>query len=145
MVSNATGRAFGLRSWSSPTEASQSGTSAMSCSLDRDVLERRGKREARDQSEGRLANPRTDPAQKGELPDRRVHRLFVNELLHLIQDRPALTFVELVGLQRVELVDVGIAAVDVGAALDHEGSEPGGGIAKGGACSEDDAVELFVG
>jgi hypothetical protein len=53
-----------LQSGLKSLETGATGISAMSCSLHRDVLERRGEREARDQAEGRLADPRTTPLRK---------------------------------------------------------------------------------
>ena len=89
--------------------------------LDRDVLERRGVGKTGDQAERRFPDPRADAIEEAELPDRRVDRLLVDELLHLVEDRAALLVVELVGLLRIELVDVGVAAIDIGAALDDKG------------------------
>src|SRR5260370_8873500 len=54
--------------------------------------------------------------------------------------------VHFVGLLQVELVDVGVGAVDIGAVLDDEGGKPCRGIAKGSARPLDDAAAvLFAG
>src|SRR5262249_57726046 len=50
--------------------------------------------------------------------------------LHLFEDRRPLLGVKLVGLQREKLVDVGIAPIDVGAAVDDERGEPRRGVAE---------------
>src|SRR6266851_8339098 len=113
--------------------------------LDRDVFERRGVGETRDQVERRLRDSRSDGIDKPELPDRRVDRLVVDELLHLFEDRHALLVVELVGLLRVERIDVGVAAIGKGAVLDDKGGEPGGGVAKRAARPLDDPASVFLG
>src|ERR1043165_6644533 len=71
------------------------------------VLERAGVGKAGDLAERGVAVARTDPVQEGELPERRVDRLLVHELLHLGKDRGPLFRVELLGLLRVEGVDIG--------------------------------------
>src|SRR5215204_7318041 len=90
-----------------------------SASLDRDVLVGRGVGEQRDPAEPGLADPRPDAVDEGELPDRRVHRPLVYDLLHLVQDRLALLRIDLDRLLTVQLVDFGVAAVGEPAALDH--------------------------
>src|SRR5438874_4707827 len=84
--------------------------------LDRDVLERRRIGEAGDLAERWLAHPGADAVEDGEFPDRRIDRLLVDQTLHFLEDRRPLLRVEFVALQREEFVDVGIAAIDVGAA-----------------------------
>src|SRR3954467_1384349 len=98
--------------------------------LYRQVLEWRGVWETGDPTESARADPRPDPAEKGELPDRRVDRLLVYELLHLGQDHLALFRVEFVGLLQVKLVDFRITAVHVRAALDDERGQPRRGVAE---------------
>jgi hypothetical protein len=113
--------------------------------LDRDFLEGRGVSKTRNEAECRLADPGTNAVEEAELPDRRVDRLLVDELLHLIEDRCALLVVEFAGLLREEFVNVGIAAIGIGAALDHERGKPGRRIAEGAAGSLDDPPRiLFV-
>src|SRR6266446_3711731 len=113
--------------------------------LDRDVFERRGISETRDQVETRLRDPRSDGVDEPELPDRRVDRLVVDELLHLFEDRRALLVVELVGLLGMERIDVGVAAIGKGAVLDDKGGEPGRGIAEGAARPLNDPARVFLG
>src|SRR6516164_4909951 len=92
---------------------------------DRDVLERRGIGEPSDQPEGRLADSRAHAVEEAELPDRRVDRLVMDELLHLVEDRRSFLMVGFTGLLRVEFVDVRIVAIGIGAALDDERGKPG--------------------
>src|SRR4029077_16545397 len=58
-------------------------------------------------------------------------------------DRLALLVVEFDRLLREQLVDVGIAAVGVGATLDDKGFETGGSVAEGGAATHDQALVVF--
>src|SRR4051812_34121958 len=77
------------------------------------ILEWRGIGEPGDPGKDTLAEPRPDPAEKGQLPDRGVDRLFVHEKLHFVQDRFALLRIEFAGLLRIKRVDIGIAAIDI--------------------------------
>src|SRR5437867_8458383 len=98
--------------------------------LDRDVLVRSGIGESRDQPEPRLANPRTDAVDEGELPDRHSDGALLDQLLHLLQRRGALGMVEFDCLLIVQLVYVGIAAINKGATLDGKGGQPVRGVAE---------------
>src|SRR5260221_4402698 len=111
--------------------------------LDRQVLEGSGVGKTRDAAEAGLADPRSDTAKKSKLPDRHIHRLLVDELLHLIENLLALRMVELFRLFRKQLVDIGVVAISKGAILDHERGHPGGGVAKGGAGRLDNALGVF--
>src|SRR5262249_11026583 len=73
-----------------------------------------------DEPEPRFLNPRAEAAEERLLPQRRVDRPLVHELLDLVQRRRAPRRVEFGRLHGEERVDVGIAAVDVGAALGDE-------------------------
>src|SRR5439155_10204750 len=79
-----------------------------------------------------------------ELPDRREHRLLVDELLDAMERRLAALLVELGTLLPEEPVDVGIAAVHVGAPRGHEGLEPGRRVAERGARAQDEVLELLL-
>jgi hypothetical protein len=103
----------------------------LSGSLKRDVLVRRGVGEPRDQSEPRLADARSDPIEKGKLPNRRKDRALVKELLHLVQYRLAFLAIELDCLLLVERVDVGVAAINKRTALDDVGLVAGRRVAEG--------------
>src|SRR5882724_2036282 len=91
------------------------------CSLDRDVLVGPGVSEGRDKVEPRLADAWSICVEEGELPDRRVNRLLVDELLYLVQDRRAPAVVQLGCLFLEQFVDVGVVAIGIGAALDDIG------------------------
>src|SRR6516162_502178 len=99
----------------------------------RDVLERPGVGEARDQAEPGLTDPRPNAVDEGELHQRCIDHPPGHQLLHLVQDRRALLVVEFGGLLLKERVNFGVAAVGVGSALDDERGQPGRGVAKGGA------------
>src|SRR3954462_6977373 len=72
----------------------------------RDVLVRAGIGEARDQPEAGFTDSRPVTVDEGELPDRRVHRAFVNDLLHLFEDRAALLLIEFGALLLEHLVEI---------------------------------------
>src|SRR5215472_7801966 len=112
--------------------------------LDRDVLEGGGVGEIGDQAEPGLADPRSHTIDEAELPDRRVDRPLGHDLLHLVEDCCELLVVELGRLLLVELIDVGVAAIDIGAALDDKGLQPGRGVAERAAAAEDQVFELLV-
>ena len=91
-----------------------------------------------------FSDPASDAVDKRQLPNGRDNRFVVHELLHLLQyHRPSL-MVELRGLLRSQCVDVGIAAIDVGPALDNEGVEAGGGIAERAAAALDEVLISLV-
>src|SRR5712691_6564113 len=109
--------------------------------LESDVLVGRGPRVAADQPYGRLAHPRPDAGEPGQLPDRRGDHPLVYELLDLVQQRFTLGVVEFHRLLLKQRVDFGIAAVGIGAALDGKGFEARGSVAEGGAAAHD---QVFV-
>src|SRR5580704_19138175 len=108
--------------------------------LERNVLERRGIGEIGDQTETRFTNPRPNAVDEGELPDRRDGRLFINQLLDFSECLAALLRVELDRLLLEQLIDVGIAAVRIGAAPDDERREPRRRVAEGAAAALDDVL-----
>src|SRR6516162_8931073 len=112
--------------------------------LDRNVLEGRGVWKAWDRPERGMADPGPGAVEKAELPDRREHHLLVDELLHLSEDRTALFLVEFVGLLRIERVDVGVAAIGEGAALDGERGHPGRRIAERAARAADRPAAVLL-
>src|SRR3954451_8135486 len=109
------------------------------------ILERRRVGNPRYQIEAGLADPRPDPVDEAELPDRRVDRLLGDELLHLVEDRGALLVIELVGLLRIELVDIRIAAIGKSAVLDHKRRHPGRRVAERAARGLDDPALVLLG
>src|SRR6266581_2841797 len=94
--------------------------------LELQVLVRRRPRIVRDEAEPRLLHTWADPLQKGELPDRKDHGLFVDQLLDAMEERLPLFRIELARLLLEEPVDVGISPVGVGAARDDERLDAGG-------------------
>src|SRR6478672_13353009 len=113
--------------------------------LDGHVLVRCGIGMALDQPEAGLADALAQAVDEGELPDRRVDRALVQDLLDLVQERRAFFLVELDRLLGEQRVDLGVVAVDVGAALDREALEPGRSVAKGAGRALDDVLELLLG
>src|SRR5437868_1894145 len=113
--------------------------------LDGDVLVGRGVGEAGDQPEPRLSDPRPDAVDKSQLPDRRVNRPLVNDLLHSVEDRLALLPVEFDRLLLVHFVKVGIVTVDEHAALDDVRFEAGRGVAERAGAGLDDVFERLLG
>src|SRR5207302_1906121 len=79
-----------------------------------------------------------------ELPDRREHRLLVDELLDAVEHRLTTLPIELGALLAEEPVDVGVAAVHVGAASGHERLEPGRRAAERGAGAQHEVLERLL-
>src|ERR1700746_3130821 len=111
--------------------------------LNRDVLEGGGVGEILNQAEPRLSNPGSHTVDKAELPDRRINGSFGEDLLHLVKDRRALLVVELNRLLLVERIDVGVVAIDIGAALHDKSFQPGRGVAESTTAAKDQVLELF--
>ena len=65
-------------------------------------------------------------------------------LLDRVEDRRAFPAVEFDGLLLVESVDVGIAAIGLGAAFDNKSFQSGRSVAQGGVAVLDDVLELLV-
>jgi hypothetical protein len=99
---------------------------------------------AGDEAQARFLDAWSHPVQEGQLPDGRVDDLLVDELLHPVEDGFAALPVHLPRLLLEQAVEIGIAAVDVGAPVDHEGLEACGGIAEGSARSLDEILELLL-
>src|SRR5215470_15374597 len=75
---------------------------------------------AGNEPEPRFLDPRADAAEERLLPYRRVNRALVHELLNLVQRRLAPCVIEFGRLRGEQRVDLGIAAVYVGAAPGDE-------------------------
>src|SRR5262249_13568181 len=99
----------------------------------REILVGCGIRVAGNQAEPGFPNPRTGAVEKGQLPQVRVDRPIVHDLLDLMERRFAPRVVELRRLLREQRVDVRIAAVGIGAVLRDECLEAGRGVAEGAA------------
>src|SRR5262245_11701632 len=80
-----------------------------------DVFVRPREREAGDQPEAGLLDPRPIAAHRGALHDRGEHHFVVDELLDAMQRGLPAPAIKVGGLLAEEAVDVRIAAVDVGA------------------------------
>src|SRR5215813_6054572 len=124
--------------WTRPTSGARS--SACTCRapsgskrslslLQPDLLEWRRPRIGIDQHQRGLLDARPDAAGPEELEDRRKAHPLVERLLDLEQHGLALLTVGLHGLLLVERVDVGIAAVGVGAVARHDLRHARGGVA----------------
>jgi hypothetical protein len=98
-----------------------------------------------DQSEPRLVNPGPLATEESQLPDRRVDRILIHELLHTMQNLRSIRQIGLGNLTVEQFIDVGIAAIDIATALDYEGLHPHGGIAERSAASLDYVAELPLG
>src|SRR5713101_2149527 len=136
-------RSISLHVGRSRRRAGNSATAPLLSSLDRDVLVGPGVSEGRDEVEPGLADTRSERIEEGELPYRCVYRLVVDELLHLGQDPRAPVLGQFDRLFLEEFVDVGVAAVGIGAVLDDKGREPRCGIAEGTAAPADDVLEFL--
>src|SRR6267142_7220519 len=82
--------------------------------------------------------------EEGEIPDRREHRPFMDELLHPMKDHLTLRTIQLGGLLPEEAVDVGVSSVDVRAAGDGERFQPGRGVARRAGEEIDDVAVPFL-
>src|SRR5204863_1063457 len=100
-------------------------------------------RPAGDEAETRLGHARTERVDEAELPDRRVHRLVVDELLDPVQRGFAAGAVERGGLLANEPVDVGVASIDVRSGADREHLEPRGRVAEGAADAVGQILQLL--
>src|SRR5215472_4156930 len=124
--------------------ASRSSPSRSSARLELDVLVGSRERPTGDEAEPRFGHSRALRMDEAELPDRRIHRLVVHELLDAMQRRLAPLAVELACLLAEEPVDVGIAAVHEGAAGDHEGLEADRRVAEGAADAVGEVLQLLL-
>src|SRR5215510_8393649 len=91
-----------------------------------------------------LGQPRPHAAEKRWLHDGREHRALVHELLDLLQQGLAPLLVHLGHLVAEEAVDVGIPAIGAVSPGDHEGLDPGRGIARRPAAHANQVLELLV-
>src|SRR5262249_9292662 len=96
------------------------------------------------QAEPRFPHARTDAVDERHLPKRRADRARMDELLNFVQRRFAPLVVELACLLLKELVDVGIVAVDIGAALHHKSVQSRSGVAERGTLSLDKVLEVLL-
>src|SRR5262244_2046649 len=88
---------------------------------------------------------RAGPREAGVEPDGRDDHLVLDELLDLVQRRFTPFGVELVGLLLEQAVDIGIVAINVRAAADDEGLDPGRGVAEGATGAVDEPLVALLG
>ena len=119
-------------------------SSARSRALDRDVFVGPGIGEIRDQAEPGLADPGPAPLIKASCQIGAKTDFSCTSCCICSRIAARSLMVELGGLLRRQCVDVGIAAIDVGAAFDDEGVEAGRGIAKGAGAALDEVLEFLV-
>src|SRR5207245_9789089 len=112
--------------------------------LQPDVRVGPGVGEARNGAEAGFLAARAHAVEERQLPDRRVDHALVDELLDPVQHRLAPLVIELCRLLAEQAVDVGVAAVDVGAARGDERLQPRGGVTEGAAGALDDVLELLL-
>src|SRR5262252_10746138 len=112
--------------------------------LELDVFVGRRPGIVRDEAVPRLRDARADALQNGELPDRQEHTLVVDELLDTLQQRLALSQIELARLVLEQRVDVRIAAVGEGAARHRERFEAGRRGAEDATEPVDQVLELLL-
>src|SRR4030095_8107476 len=108
------------------------------------ILVRRREDVAGDEPDPRLLNPRPDAVQWNVLPDRRDHDLLVDLLLDAMQESLALLAIQLARLLPEEPVDVRVAAIDVRAAANHQGFDPGGGVSEGAVAALNEASVFLL-
>src|SRR5437870_12598028 len=111
----ADGLAIAATAMASPAGLATSAVYRSLVSLQAYLFERRRPGVGIDQHQRRLLDPRADPARPDVVPDRAEPHPLVDELLDLVQQRLALAAIGHERLLLVERVDVGIAAVGVGA------------------------------
>src|SRR5262245_29752636 len=110
-----------VKKWVVRSSTSSSAISVRSSSaLQLEVFVGSGEWPAGDEPETGLRHPRALGVDEAELPDGRVHRLVVHELLDPVQRRFAALAIQLARLLPEESVDVRIAAIDVRTARHHE-------------------------
>ena len=81
---------------------------------------------------------------EAELPDRRVDGFVVHELLDPVERRLAPLPIELAGLLPDEPIDIGIAAIDVGATSGDEGLEADRRVPERAADAVDEVLQLLL-
>src|SRR5262245_10366398 len=108
------------------------------------VLERRRVGEAGNHIRPAHLDARPDSPDEGEIVDRHVQHVLGHGLLHLMDEDLALLEVDLSGLAREEIVDLGQRAVGVNAAFRGIGLESRGRVAHDRRDHKDDAVQLLL-
>src|SRR5262245_23974046 len=115
-----------------------------SAALQLHVFVRRRERVAGDETDAGLLHPGSGPVQSRVQPDRRDHRLVVDELLDPVQRRLPPLGVDLVRLLQEEPVDVLVAPRDIGAAGGDERLDARRRVAEGATAALDEPLELLL-
>src|SRR4051794_40008951 len=79
------------------------------------------------------------------MPDRRRDDPVTYELLYPVEQRRPFLVIEFDGLLPEQFVNLRVAAVSVGSALDDKGFEPRRGVAERGAAAHDQTLQLLLG
>src|SRR6187551_3220479 len=119
--------------------------SLLCAALQAEIFVGRGIRMAGNQVEGSILHPPALAVEEAKLPQRRVDRTLVHQLLHAVHELGTLGTVDGLRVLDEQLVDVGVAAVDIGAALDDEGLHARGRVAEGAAAALDQIAVLLLG
>src|SRR5207244_6586393 len=110
-----------------------------------EILVRGGERVIGDQAQARLRHPGPVRADRRKLPDRGEHGLVVDEPLDPLEERATALLVGRGRQLAPELLDVGIASVDVRAARGHPCLQSRRRVAEGAAADEDHVLHtLFL-
>src|SRR6516165_3406663 len=96
-----------------------------------------------DQAEPGFPNPRTGAVEEGQLPQVRVDRPIVHDLLDLVERRFTPRVVKLGRLLLEQRGEVRIAAVGIGAALRDESLKASRDVAEGAAGALDQVLETL--
>src|SRR5215510_2966988 len=113
-------------------------------SFEAQLLVGRRARHVGNEPNGRLRDAGAVAGDVGQLEERRVHHLVVDELLGLVKKLLALAAVDLHRLSLHEILDVRIRPIGEEAARRHERVEPGGRVTEGGGRALDDLLEPLV-
>src|SRR2546427_2054172 len=112
--------------------------------LEPEVLERRRVRKAWNQAHARLRDAWTDPGERAQLVQRRVHDAFVQDALDLMQQRLTLRPIDFPGLALEQVLDLGVHAVGENPGARHVGLEARGRVPGSPADADNDASELLL-
>src|SRR5882724_1378589 len=108
-----------------------------------EILVRGGERVIGDQAQARLRHTGPVRTDRRELPDRSEHGLIVDEPLDPLEEHAAALLVGRGRQLTPELLDVGIASVDVRAARGHPCLEPRRRVTERAAADEDHVLQAF--
>src|SRR5439155_15671031 len=98
----------------------------------------------RDDVDGVIGHARSDAHQRAEVHHRREHHALDRQLLDAMEQRLPPAGIALARLLQEQVVEVGIAAVGVGALRVHEGLHATRGVARVARGGEEDAAQLLL-